>query len=51
MEQLDQLESYVDDKNYARTCLYLTSCCSYLPEPEDTQVRGGMHVEQCIGSG
>jgi hypothetical protein len=28
----------VDDKNFARTCLYLTSCCTYLPEPEDTQV-------------
>jgi hypothetical protein len=38
VEQLDQLEGYVDDKNFARTCLYLTSCCSYLPEPEDTQV-------------
>jgi 26S proteasome regulatory subunit N1 len=38
VDQLDQLESYVDDKNFGRTCLYLTSCCNYLPEPEDTQV-------------
>jgi hypothetical protein len=22
------------------TCLYLVSCCTYLPEPEDIQVRG-----------
>jgi hypothetical protein len=38
VDQLEQLEQYVDDKNFARTCLYLTSCCNYLPEPEDTQV-------------
>jgi hypothetical protein len=38
VDQLEQLEAYVDDKNFARTCLYLTSCCTYLPEPEDTQV-------------
>lgn len=38
VDQLDQLEGYVDDKNFGRTCLYLVSCCNYLPEPEDTQV-------------
>eukprot|EP00882_Tetradesmus_deserticola_P007472 GHRQ01007871.1.p1 GENE.GHRQ01007871.1~~GHRQ01007871.1.p1 ORF type:complete len:541 (+),score=254.60 GHRQ01007871.1:724-2346(+) len=38
VDQLGQLEQHVDDKNYARTCLYLVSCCAYLPEPEDTQV-------------
>ncbi|KAF6261976.1 26S proteasome regulatory complex [Scenedesmus sp. NREL 46B-D3] len=38
VDQLGQLEQHVDDKNYARTCLYLVSCCTYLPEPEDTQV-------------
>uniref|UniRef100_A0A383WPA2 26S proteasome non-ATPase regulatory subunit 2 homolog n=1 Tax=Tetradesmus obliquus TaxID=3088 RepID=A0A383WPA2_TETOB len=38
VDQLDKLEQHVDDKNYARTCLYLVSCCTYLPEPEDTQV-------------
>lgn len=44
VDQLDQLEQYVDDKNFARTCLYLTSCCNYLPEPEDTQVHSGLSV-------
>lgn len=38
VDQLDQLEQYVDDKNYGRTCLYLVSCCTYLPEPDDMQV-------------
>lgn len=39
VDRLDQLEQHVDDKNFGRTCLYLVSCCAYLPEPEDTQVR------------
>eukprot|EP00878_Enallax_costatus_P009276 GHUV01009695.1.p1 GENE.GHUV01009695.1~~GHUV01009695.1.p1 ORF type:complete len:780 (+),score=173.65 GHUV01009695.1:1347-3686(+) len=38
VDQLDQLEKHVDDTNFGRTCLYLVSCCAYLPEPEDTQV-------------
>jgi len=38
VEQLPIIEEYVDDKNYGRTCLYLVSCCSYLPEPEDMMV-------------
>ncbi|KAF8063704.1 RPN1B [Scenedesmus sp. PABB004] len=38
VEQLESLEAYVDEKNFARTALYLTSCCTYLPEPEDMQV-------------
>jgi 26S proteasome regulatory subunit N1 len=38
VEQLPIIEQYVDDKNYGRTCLYLVSCCSYLPEPEDMMV-------------
>jgi len=39
VERLDLLEALCDDKNYGRTCLYLVSCCSYLPEPDDTAVR------------
>ncbi len=35
VERLDDLSQHVDEKNYARTCLYLASCCSYLPEPDD----------------
>lgn len=27
-----------DDKNYARTCLYLLGCHAYLPEPDDAAV-------------
>ena len=38
VESLSILEQHVDDKNYARTCLYLTSCSAYLPEPEDADV-------------
>ncbi|KAK9829660.1 hypothetical protein WJX72_007157 [[Myrmecia] bisecta] len=38
VEQLDRLEEQVDEKNTARTCLYLASCCSYLPEADDMAV-------------
>lgn len=38
MESLDLLEAHVDEKNFGRTCLYLTSCCAYLPEPDDAAV-------------
>lgn len=34
---------HVDAKNYSRTCLYLTSCCSYLPEPDDALVLNIAH--------
>lgn len=46
VEQLQQLEAHVDDRNYARTCLYLVSCCTYLPGPEDMQVTWGRWWEQ-----
>eukprot|EP00798_Chlamydomonas_sp_ICE-L_P009842 gene9842-7728_t len=38
VDQLSLLPPLVDEKNYARTCLYLVSCCSYLPEPDDSVV-------------
>ena len=38
VEKLHVLPQFVDEKNYARTCLYLISCCNYLPEPDDTAV-------------
>ncbi|KXZ55777.1 hypothetical protein GPECTOR_2g1327 [Gonium pectorale] len=38
VESLDLLEAHVDSKNFGRTCLYLTSCCAYLPEPDDAAV-------------
>lgn len=37
-EKLEWLVQHVDAKNYARTCLYLTSCCAYLPEDDDSKV-------------
>lgn len=40
---LPLLEQYVDDKNYGRTCLYLVSCCNYLPEPDDAAVLDAAH--------
>ncbi|CAK0782745.1 hypothetical protein CVIRNUC_005940 [Coccomyxa viridis] len=37
-EKLEWLVQHVDAKNYGRTCLYLTSCCAYLPEDDDSKV-------------
>lgn len=38
MDQLDLLAEHVDGRNYSRTCLYLTSTSSYLPQPDDRTV-------------
>lgn len=38
VDHLEWLLDHVDEKNYRRACLYLVSCCSYLPEPDDTAV-------------
>jgi len=38
VEQLDQLEQYVDDAAYNRVCLYLVSCVPYVPDPENTNL-------------
>ncbi|EDV28694.1 uncharacterized protein TRIADDRAFT_36957 [Trichoplax adhaerens] len=35
IERTDMLLDYVDESNYDRACLYLTSCAKYLVEPED----------------
>lgn len=35
LESLPTLVQYLDLQTYARVCLYLTSCSSYLPAPED----------------
>ncbi|XP_006811883.1 26S proteasome non-ATPase regulatory subunit 2-like [Saccoglossus kowalevskii] len=36
IERLDLLDSCVDESSYPRVCLYLTSCVSYVAEPEDS---------------
>uniref|UniRef100_A0A4W5PCA7 26S proteasome non-ATPase regulatory subunit 2 n=1 Tax=Hucho hucho TaxID=62062 RepID=A0A4W5PCA7_9TELE len=36
IERLEMLELYIDDNAYAKVCLYLTSCVSYVPEPENS---------------
>ncbi|TRY92231.1 hypothetical protein DNTS_023804 [Danionella cerebrum] len=36
IERLDMLDSYIDENAYAKVCLYLTSCVSYVPEPENS---------------
>ncbi|XP_030600247.1 26S proteasome non-ATPase regulatory subunit 2 isoform X3 [Archocentrus centrarchus] len=36
IERLDMLEDYIDENAYAKVCLYLTSCVSYVPEPENS---------------
>ena len=38
VEKLEWLVQHIDAKNFARTCLYLTSCCAYLPEDDDSKV-------------
>ena len=38
VESLDLIIAAVDEPNCARTCLYLVSCASYLPEPDDKVV-------------
>ncbi len=35
VEMLDRLMPHVDENNYDRVCLYLTSCANYVPEPDD----------------
>uniref|UniRef100_A0A671Q5J1 RPN1 N-terminal domain-containing protein n=1 Tax=Sinocyclocheilus anshuiensis TaxID=1608454 RepID=A0A671Q5J1_9TELE len=36
IERLDMLDTYIDENAYAKVCLYLTSCVSYVPEPENS---------------
>ncbi|CAA2982178.1 26S proteasome non-ATPase regulatory subunit 2 homolog A [Olea europaea subsp. europaea] len=38
VEELDLLVEHVDNANYKRTCLYLTSSAKYLPGPDDMLV-------------
>jgi len=38
VDKLDWMLEHVDEKNFRRACLYLVSCCSYLPEPDDAAV-------------
>ncbi|GFH09753.1 26S proteasome non-ATPase regulatory subunit 2 homolog [Haematococcus lacustris] len=44
VDRLDLLPQWADEKNYARTCLYLVSCCHYLPEPDDMTVLEVAHI-------
>ncbi|CAM9881930.1 26S proteasome non-ATPase regulatory subunit 2 [Lampetra fluviatilis] len=34
IERLDLLSAHVDESTFTKVCLYLTSCVSYVPEPE-----------------
>ena len=43
VEKLEYLIDHVTENNYSRTCLYLISCSSYLPEPEDGIVLSTAH--------
>lgn len=36
VEQIPMLLEHVDSKNFARTCLYLVSCASYVPDLDDS---------------
>ncbi|CAD7696710.1 unnamed protein product [Ostreobium quekettii] len=44
VDRLELLSQYVDAGNCRRTCLYLTSCSSYLPEPDDMAVLRTAHA-------
>ena len=49
VERLDWLGRHVDAGNAGRTCLYLVSCCAYLPEADDMTVLRtayGIHLAQ-----
>eukprot|EP00271_Cylindrocystis_brebissonii_P003252 TRINITY_DN1402_c0_g1_i1.p1 TRINITY_DN1402_c0_g1~~TRINITY_DN1402_c0_g1_i1.p1 ORF type:complete len:915 (+),score=203.59 TRINITY_DN1402_c0_g1_i1:289-3033(+) len=35
VDSLPSLEVHITEQNYRRTCLYLTSCASYVPTPDD----------------
>merc|ERR1712106_1227589 len=38
VEQLGNLQQYVDESAYNRVCLYLVSCVPFVPEPENTNL-------------
>ena len=38
VDGVDKLLQYIDENNYQRTCLYLTSTAAYLSEPDDVAV-------------
>ncbi len=38
VDRIADIEQHVDEKNAARTCLYLLSCSAYLAEPDDATV-------------
>jgi len=37
IEQIKKMDEFVDETNFRRVCLYLESCASYLPEPDDIE--------------
>lgn len=38
LEAADKLVQFVDEKNFDRVCLYLTSCVNYVSEPDDVKI-------------
>merc|ERR1719209_1182518 len=38
VEQLDDLQQYVDESAYSRVCLYLVSCVPFVPDQENTNL-------------
>uniref|UniRef100_A0A8C4X5V2 26S proteasome non-ATPase regulatory subunit 2 n=1 Tax=Erpetoichthys calabaricus TaxID=27687 RepID=A0A8C4X5V2_ERPCA len=45
IEKLDMLELYIDENAYAKVCLYLASCVSYVPEPENSALlKCALHI-------
>lgn len=44
VDRLDLLPDVVDAKNVGRTCLYLSACAPYLPEPDDAGALRAAHA-------
>jgi len=38
VEQIDKITKYVDESNFSRVGLYLSSCANYVTEPDDIQI-------------
>jgi len=38
VEMLEKVLPHIDETNYSRVCLYLTSCANYVPEPDDAVI-------------
>lgn len=43
LEAIDRLPAFIDKNTYKRVCIYMLSCVSYLPPPDDKQYLQTVH--------